>query len=95
MSQDMDSIVQVRWSALGKFPVKMEITSYAHCNDLLGILMVGKIKYGSDMVVTTKGPHINLTINNLRCMALQDFCKTLVNDYGCEYMQTIQAFAIS
>ena len=82
---DPDSIITIRWSALGKPPVNLELLSYAHAEDLAGDLMAQSVLHGAPWKVRLEGPRIFMTVDTVRCSAFHNFAKRLVNHYGCDH----------
>ena len=82
---DPDSIITIRWSALGNPPVNLELLSYAHAEDLAGDLMTQSVLYGAPWRVRLEGPRIFMTVDTVRCRAFHNFAKQLVDHYGCDY----------
>lgn len=82
---DPDSIITIRWSALGNPQVNLELLSYAHAEDLAGDLMAQSVLYGAPWRVRLEGPRIFLTVDTVRCSAFHNFAKRLVDHYGCDH----------
>lgn len=87
---DPDSIITVRWSALNNPPVKIEILSYAHHEDLLGEITALVVLHGPAWKVRLEGPRIYLTVETMHCKAVHQFAKTLIADYGCTYAHALR-----
>ena len=81
---DPDSIITIRWSSLTISPVVLTITSYAHAEDLASNLMAQTVLHGTGWKVEYGGPHLKLTVPDIRTKAFKDFAKYLHEDFGYE-----------
>ena len=86
---DPDSIITIRWSALGQLPVNLEMLSYAHIDDLVARVTSLKILHGAPWAIKIAGPRLYLTIDKVQCPAFHDFAKHLVSDYGCTHAEVL------
>ena len=87
---DQDSIITIRWSALGNPPVNIEILSYAHSEDLLAEITALRVLHGPPWKVRLEGPRLYLTVETMRCKAMHQFAKTLIADYGCTHAHILR-----